>query len=85
MAIKILIADDHQLFREGLITLLSDNADIVVIGEAKDGQQALDKAREQTPDILIVDIGMPVINGIEVTGTLKKELPVLYIICVFLV
>ncbi|MBE0650981.1 MAG: response regulator transcription factor [Bacteroidales bacterium] len=75
MAIKILIADDHQLFREGLITLLTDSNDIKVVDQAKDGKEALEKAREQQPDILIMDIGMPIISGIEATGILKKEFP----------
>lgn len=80
MAIKILIADDHQLFREGLITLLSDNADIEVVDEAKDGRETVEKARRMNPDVLLMDIGMPLINGIDATGILKKELPDLKII-----
>jgi len=80
MSIKILIADDHQLFREGLVTLLSDDADIEVIGQVEDGGQAVEVAKKLNPDVLIMDIGMPVINGIEATGILKNELPDLKVI-----
>lgn len=80
MGIRILIADDHQLFREGLITLLSDNANIEEISEAKNGKEAVEKALEEHPDIMIMDIGMPVITGIDATIILKKELPEMKII-----
>lgn len=75
MPIKILIADDHQLFREGLITLLSDASNIEIIGQAENGKEAIQKVRELHPDIVIMDIGMPVINGIEATGILRIEAP----------
>lgn len=80
MSIKILIADDHQLVREGLATLLSDDPNIEVIGQAKDGKEAVESAKKLNPDILIMDIGMPLVNGIEATGILKKEIPDLKII-----
>lgn len=80
MSIKILIADDHQLFREGLVNLLSDNSEIEVVGEVEDGEKAIEQAKKLEPDVLIMDIGMPVINGIEATGILKKELPKLKVI-----
>lgn len=80
MAIKILIADDHQLFREGVITLLSEDPDIDVVDQAKDGKEAIEKARKQNPDILIMDIGMPITNGIDATVILKEELPDMKII-----
>ena len=75
MSIKILIADDHQLFREGLVNLLSDSSEIEIIAQAEDGKETIEKARKLNPDIVIMDIGMPVINGIEATGILQKELP----------
>lgn len=78
--IKILIADDHQLFREGLVTLLSDDPNMEIIGQAEDGEQAVAQAIKLNPDIIMMDIGMPVINGIEATGILKKELPDLKVI-----
>lgn len=80
MSIKILIADDHKLFREGTITLLSENQDIEIIGQAEDGKEAIKKAKETQPDILIIDIGMPMINGIEATRILKSEAPDIKII-----
>ncbi len=75
MPIKILIADDHQLFREGLKTLLSNSEEIEVISQAENGRDAIDKAKIQNPDIIIMDIGMPIISGIEATGILRKEMP----------
>lgn len=80
MTIKILIADDHQLVREGLATLLSEDPNIEIIGQAKNGKEAVEYAKKFKPDILIMDIGMPLINGIEATGILKKEIPELKII-----
>ena len=80
MPIKILIADDHQLFREGLITLLSSNTDIEIISQAENGKQTIEKAKKLNPDIIIMDIGMPIINGIEATGILHRELPEIKVI-----
>lgn len=75
MSIKILIADDHQLFREGLKTLLSNSEEIEVISQAKNGRDAIEKAKIVKPDIIIMDIGMPILSGIEATGILRKEMP----------
>lgn len=80
MPIKILIADDHQLFREGLINLLSSTADIEIIAQAENGKQTIDKARRLNPDIIIMDISMPIINGIEATGILQTEAPKIKVI-----
>lgn len=82
MKIKILIADDHQLFREGLANLLFAATDIEVIAQARDGSEAIDKAKHFKPDVILIDIGMPVMNGIEATRILKKELPNIKIIAV---
>lgn len=82
MSIKILIADDHQLFREGLINLLSDSSEIEVIAQAEDGKETIIKARKFNPDIVIMDIGMPVMNGVEATEILKKELPDIKVIAI---
>lgn len=73
MTIKVLIADDHQLFREGLVNLISSAPDIEVIGEAKDGLEATKQAKKLKPDLILIDIGMPVMNGIEATKTIKKD------------
>jgi DNA-binding NarL/FixJ family response regulator len=82
MRIKVLIADDHQLFREGLVNLLSDADDIEVIGQAKDGKETIERARKLNPDVILIDIGMPLMNGIDATRILKKENPALKIVAV---
>lgn len=82
MTIKVLIADDHQLFREGLVNLISSAPDIEVIAEAEDGREATQKAKELTPDVVLIDIGMPHMNGIEATRLLKKDSPDIKIIAV---
>ncbi|MCG6187233.1 MULTISPECIES: response regulator [Maribellus] len=82
MTIKVLIADDHQLFREGLVNLLTSAPDIEVIGQAKDGKDAMEKTFQLKPDVVLIDIGMPQMNGIDATRQLKKELPDVKIIAV---
>lgn len=80
MAIKILIADDHQLFREGLINLLADTPEIQIVAHAENGKTAIEKAIDYHPDIVIMDIGMPVLNGIETTKLLKDKMPKIKVI-----
>ncbi len=80
MTIKILIADDHQLFREGLINLLSDAPEIEIVAHAEDGKDAVEKAIIYNPDIVIMDIGMPVLTGIEATALLKSKRPEIKVI-----
>ncbi len=63
--IKVIIADDHQLFREGLKNLLSKESDVVVIAEAANGRQAVELTEQYEPDIVIMDLSMPILNGIE--------------------
>lgn len=75
MSVKIIIADDHQLFREGLVNLLSNTPDIEIIAQAEDGKDALHKARKLSPDIILMDIAMPVMTGVRATELLSKELP----------
>jgi len=82
MKIKVLIADDHQLFREGLINLLQSAEDIEVIAQAENGQDAIDKVLHYKPDVLLMDINMSVMNGIEATKRLKKEMPEVKIVAV---
>ena len=82
MTIKIVVADDHQLFREGLVNLLESDENIQVIGQAEDGEIAIKKVLELKPDILLTDIAMPNMNGMEATRNLKKQLPDLKIIAV---
>jgi two-component system, NarL family, response regulator NreC len=73
MSIRILIADDHGVMRAGLRAILEDEPAIEVIGEAPDGETALHLVNEHDPDIVLLDIGMPGIDGIETTRQLKKR------------
>ena len=79
-ATRILVADDHAMFREGIISLLRHEPAFEVIGEAADGQQAIDLARTLKPDILLVDVTMPKLNGVQVTAQLSRELPSMRIV-----
>lgn len=78
--VKVLIADDHALMREGLRKILSIEENIAVIGEAENGDQAIHMAFTLNPDIILMDINMPVANGIEATRAIKKEKPEIGII-----
>ncbi len=71
--IKVILADDHNLFRKMLFHLLSDEDDIEVIGEASTGKEALEQCKEKNPDILILDINMPVMDGLEAIRLLHEE------------
>ncbi len=75
MSIRVLLADDQALFREGLDTLLSLHKDIQVIGQAGNGQEAVDQAMKLRPDVILMDMQMPVLNGISATRRLKQSLP----------
>jgi two-component system, NarL family, response regulator NreC len=75
MSIKVLIADDHQIMREGLRAMLEKEHDIVVLGEAEDGRMIERMARELAPDVIIMDVAMPDLNGIEATRQIVAELP----------
>ena len=71
--IKVILADDHNLFRKMLFHLLSDEDDIEVIGEASTGKEALEQCKEKNPDILILDINMPVMDGLEAIRLLHAQ------------
>jgi len=73
--IKIFLADDHTIVRQGLAKLLEAESDLEVIGEAEDGREAVNKVQKLKPDIVIMDIAMPLLNGIEATRQIKKMLP----------
>lgn len=75
MPIKILIADDQRLMREGLKTILELEQDFWVTGLAENGQSALAKIEEEKPDVVLMDIRMPVMNGVECTAEVKKRYP----------
>ena len=78
--IKVLIADDHTIVRKGLCSLLRGENDITVIGEARDGKEVIRKVRELSPDVIVMDINMPLLNGIEATINIKKIHPSMGII-----
>ncbi|MFC1870197.1 response regulator [Chloroflexota bacterium] len=73
--IRVLVVDDHALVREGIRALLSLVADIEVVGEAADGREALEKVRELSPDVALMDLSMPVMSGLEATRRIRKEFP----------
>jgi DNA-binding NarL/FixJ family response regulator len=73
--IRVLLADDHQLFREGLVNILKSQPDFEVVGEASDGLEATIKANQLSPDLILMDVTMPVCDGLEATQLIKKELP----------
>ncbi|HLB95105.1 MAG TPA: response regulator transcription factor [Nitrospiria bacterium] len=73
--IRVLIADDHQVVREGLSAVLKMKEDIEVVGLAKDGLDAVEKARQLLPDVVWMDISMPRMNGVEATREIKRENP----------
>ncbi len=73
--IRVLLADDHTIVRQGMAHLLEEQADIHVVGEAKNGSIAVKMAIELIPDVVILDIAMPLLNGIESAKRIRKELP----------
>lgn len=72
MVIRVLLVDDQALFREGLNTLLSLQRDIVIVGEAGNGQEALDAAADLRPDVILMDLRMPILDGVAATRRLKE-------------
>ena len=75
MSIRILLADDHTILRAGLRMMLNAQSDFEVVGEAQDGRQAIQEAQRLQPDVILMDITMPDMNGIEATKQIKKLLP----------
>jgi len=73
--IRVLLADDHQLVRSGLASLLAGSEDIEVVGTAANGAEAVDMARRFTPDVVLMDLVMPVMDGVEATRRLVADLP----------
>lgn len=73
--IRILIADDHTLLRNGICALLEDEQDMVIVGEASDGREAVRLAGQLKPNVVLMDIAMPLLNGLEATRQIKREHP----------
>jgi DNA-binding NarL/FixJ family response regulator len=73
--IRVLIADDQALFRRGLFVVLGTEDGVEVVAEAENGQEAIEKARELAPDVVLMDVRMPKVNGIEAAATIRADLP----------
>ncbi len=74
-SIRVLLADDHTILREGIRSLLEDEPDMQVIGEAEDGMQAVKLTGQLEPDVVIMDIAMPLLNGLEATRQIRRNYP----------
>lgn len=74
-SIKIFLADDHELIRTGIRNLLGSNKDFQIVGESGDGEETIRKVREVKPDVVVIDISMPGMSGIEVTKHLREKFP----------
>src|SRR5678810_1462973 len=73
--ITVLLAEDHQIVREGFRALLEHERDIQVVGEAETGRQAVQLTRKLRPSVVVMDIAMPLLNGLEATRQIRKEIP----------
>ncbi len=71
--IRILLADDHTIFRKGLQEIINKQSDMTVVGEAKDGVDAVNKAEELAPDIILMDISMPILDGVKATRLIRDQ------------
>ncbi|MFN0147915.1 MAG: response regulator transcription factor, partial [Dehalococcoidia bacterium] len=75
MTIRLLIADDHAVVRQGLRMFLALDPEFEVVGEARDGAEALKLSRDLSPDVVLMDLLMPVMDGITAIGHIRRELP----------
>ncbi|MCL5282431.1 MAG: response regulator, partial [Planctomycetes bacterium] len=73
--LRVLLADDHEIVRQGLASLLGEDDAVEIVGEATNGREAVDLADQLRPDVVIMDVSMPVMSGVEATRQIKKELP----------
>jgi DNA-binding NarL/FixJ family response regulator len=80
--IKVLIADDHTLVRQGIRSLLALTADIEIVGEAADGREAVGKVRQLAPDVVLMDLAMPKMGGLEATRRIRREFPATKVLAV---
>jgi DNA-binding NarL/FixJ family response regulator len=79
---RLLIADDHDLVREGLLAVLEGEPDLEVVGEARNGKEALQMCRQMRPDLVLMDVRMPEMDGLAATRAIKKELPTTSVVMV---
>ena len=82
MTVRILLVDDHPIVRQGLKTLLEGRTGWEVIGEASDGAEAVEKAKDLNPDVMVLDVTMPNMNGLEACRLLRRQAPQLEILFV---
>ncbi len=75
MCVRVVLADDHKIMREGLCSLLRNDPRVEIVGVAEDGRSAVQLARELKPDVVVMDVAMPDLNGIEASRKIKAELP----------
>jgi len=73
--VRVLLADDHPVVRKGLADLLRERPEIDLVGEARDGEEAVAMARDTKPDVVLMDVSMPKLNGIEATRHITSEMP----------
>jgi len=78
--VRVLVVDDHALVRRGIATMLAAESDLEVVGEANNGQRAIEMTRQLTPDVILMDVSMPVMSGIDATRAIHAEFPALRVI-----
>ena len=74
-SIRVLLVDDHTLVREGIHALMQRHNDIDIVGEASDGREAIEKTNELDPDVIVMDVSMPSVGGIEATRQIIRQKP----------
>jgi two-component system nitrate/nitrite response regulator NarL len=79
-ALRVMLVDDHRLFRKGIAALLSARPEFEVVGEAGDGLEAIERARQLEPEVILMDVAMPRCNGLEALRVIKREMPDVHVI-----